>query len=1222
MTHRAKLRGHCLFATAASLLTFFFLTGLCPPRAWAQASNASLAGVVTDPSGAVVPGAKVTLTDVGKGFTYPTTTDGAGRYLLRPLPPSTYRLTVAASGFKSYIREGVQLYVDQNSSADVKLELGSTAQTVQVQGAAPLLHTQDAVTGQEVSRTFMNDLPLLGRNPFDLAFLAPGMSPMAGASFAAGTGGNNFISNGERNLTSDLLLDGTTLAAYQYGEHSPQWTPSLEAVQEFKIQQNDFSAETGLSGGTVINLVMRSGTNQFHGDVYDFLRNQAIDSNNWFNNAYGIGLPPLRYNDFGATGGGPIQKDKTFFFASYEGTRTRTISNHSAGVPSAAEKTGDFGELCGYAGGTFNAQGQCSAAGGQVWDPYSGVYNASLGGPLRGSFVPFNNLINYQSPGNANLIGTPFQLAATPGNLINPSAYAVMQYFPAPNAGVGTSSYNPYLNWYGSGANVFDTNQGEIRVDRRFGDHLQVNGRFGHNASPQQYASCYNNALDPCDSNPAGVEYYSGGLNATYNWGGNTVLNVNAGMTRGGWLGTSISDEYPNFKVLQDLHLPSYMLDGGVNTTPMYSISGYAGPSFFNIGQEAWTVIQVHCQTPLDLVVALDHIQGHHDWKIGAQLRITQQNYNGPGPTMGWFMADAYGTSQDYHAGTGGDGMATFMTGTSTDTSGNENFTIPTDPAVTAKQYGFYFQDKWRAMQKLTVSLGLRWDLELPTTDRENRFEYFDPTLASPLQVPGLPNLMGGDVYQSPQHRWIIPDPYYPEVQPRIGLAYRVSPKTVLRAGYGLFFNTYLFGPVEGNGGGLDGAQPSSPWLTTYQNNGATPWATLDNPYPGGPLMPTGSSLGAMTNVGLGISGPNPQWNKNGYTQTWNVGFQHELPGGLLLDANYIGTKGTALPFGGITSLNHLGPWVEHASSDQITALNSYVPNPFYGIITNSLSSFSGPTIQEAQLQMPFPQFSGMGLFEPPWANSIYNALQLRVEKRFSRGLQFLVSYTNSKSIDDASIEGANTSWLGGWTHIQDPNNLKLERGLSEFDMPQVFQVTYVYQLPFGQGKRWGGGWNQWVNGILGGWQTNGIWRMASGQPVGFSLSYGTALPGGYGQQPNLLAPLQRAGGPESAWMQQYFANPQVAVTPAPFTLGTGPALLPNVRTPGADNGDLSLFKQIPLNKMREGAHMEFRLEAFNALNHPQFGGPNASVNSGSFGVVSGQLNIPRQVQLGLKLYW
>jgi len=1227
MIHRAKLRRRCLFATAA-LLTLFCLTGLCTPRAWAQASNASLAGVVADPSGAVVPSAKITLTDVDKGFTYAATTDEAGRYLLRTLPPSTYRLTVEASGFKGYIREGIQLYVGQNSSVDVKLELGSTTQAVEVHGSAPLLHTQDAVTGQEVNRTFMNDLPLNGRDPFDLAFLAPGTLPTAGSSTSSGSGGNNFISNGMRNVVADVLLDGTTLASYQYGARSLQWTPSLETVQEFKIQQNNFSAETGFSGGTVINLVMRSGTNQFHGDVYDFLRNQALDSNNWFNNAYGIGLPPLRYNDFGVTFGGPIQKDKTFFFASYEGTRTRSLSNNSGGVPSAAEKTGDFGELCGgdgpngpAPGATFNAQGMCSNPNGQIWDPYTGIYNASAGGPVRSAFIPFNNLTNYQSPGNPNLIGTPFQLEAAPGNLINPSAYAIMQYFPAPNAGVGTSTYNPYLNFYAIGANLFDTNQYEFRIDRRFGDHLQVNGRFGHDANPSRPPSCYGNVMDPCASNPGSSGSTTGAVNATYSFGPNTVLDITAGMVRGGWVNTSISNEFPSFNVLKALDLPAYMLDGGVNTTPMYSISPYGAPGGVdNIGQEAWSVTNVSRQTPLDLLVSVDHIRGQHDFKTGVQLRIMQQNNFEPSPTMGWFFFDALGTSQYPNSVSGGDGMATFMTGTSTDNSGDGGMTIPTAPAATSKEYGAYFQDKWRATEKLTVNLGLRWDLELPATDRENRFNYFDPTMASPLQVPGLPNLVGGDVFTSPKNRWILPDPYYKEFQPRIGLAYRLTPKTVLRGGYGLFFNLYQFGPGESMG--LDGATSTSPQLTTWNNDGATPWATINNPFPGGPIMPTGSSQGALTNVGLGISGPNPQWNKTGYTQTWSVGFQHELGGGILLDANYVGTKGTALPFGGFNSLDYLGPSVEHASADQITALNSYVANPFYGVITNSLSSLSSQYVQQAQLELPFPQYTGMDLDEPPWANSIYNAFQLRVEKRFSRGLQFLASYTNSKSIDDASIQGAGMAFLGGWGHSQDPNNLKLERALSEYDIPQVFQIAYVYQLPFGQGMRWGGKWNSWVNGFLGGWQTNGIWRISSGQPIGFSLTNGKALPGGYGQQPNLLTPLHRAGGPESAWMQQYFSNPQVAVTPAPFTLGTGPPLLPNVRSPGAENGDLSLFKEIPLKKMREGSRLEFRLEAFNALNHPQFGGPNASVNSGSFGVVGSQINSPREVQLGLKLYW
>jgi hypothetical protein len=324
--------------------------------------------------------------------------------------------------------------------------------------------------------------------------------------------------------------------------------------------------------------------------------------------------------------------------------------------------------------------------------------------------------------------------------------------------------------------------------------------------------------------------------------------------------------------------------------------------------------------------------------------------------------------------------------------------------------------------------------------------------------------------------------------------------------------------------------------------------------------------------------------------------------------------------FSGFASLNYLGPSVESLSASGITQLESPVANPFAGIITNLSSSLSAPTVPAWQLQLPSPQFTSQYLVEPPWANSIYNAFQLKVEKRFSQGLQFLATYTNSKSLDDSSVNGLNWTFAGGFNHNQDPNRRYLDRGLSEFDISQLLQLTYVYQLPVGHGKHWGASWPAWTNALLGGWATNGIWRFSTGNPVPLSLSGGTNLPTYGPQQPNLLAPLQRNKG--SDWMTQYFANPQVAVLPPLFSIGNGPPILPNVRAPGQNTASLSIFKEIAMNKLREGSHLEVRLESFNAFNHPQFCPPASTANLTTFGLVSCQSNVPRQVQLGMKLYW
>jgi len=334
---------------------------------------------------------------------------------------------------------------------------------------------------------------------------------------------------------------------------------------------------------------------------------------------------------------------------------------------------------------------------------------------------------------------------------------------------------------------------------------------------------------------------------------------------------------------------------------------------------------------------------------------------------------------------------------------------------------------------------------------------------------------------------------------------------------------------------------------------------------------------------------------------------------------NYLGTKGTHLYFGGAGSINYLGAWVESASSDTITQLNSKVNNPFYGIITNPASSISSATVTYNQLLKPYPQFSGFSGPDPPTANSIYNSLQVRAEKRFAKGLQLLGTYVFSKSIDNSSAACGCTTWLGGATSLQDPNKRFLERSVSQYDIPHVLQFSYVYQLPFGKGKQFGSGWNTWMDAALGGWQTNGLWRFDNGMPLALTVSTSQALPTYGTQRPNLLGPLTRNDG--SNWLNQYFANPQNAVTPPPFTVGNAPKDISTARAPGTATTALSLFKQFPM-PIREGSMLEFRAEAFNALNHPQFSPPNLTVGSSAFGKVTGQANSPRQMQLALKLYF
>jgi hypothetical protein len=484
--------------------------------------------------------------------------------------------------------------------------------------------------------------------------------------------------------------------------------------------------------------------------------------------------------------------------------------------------------------------------------------------------------------------------------------------------------------------------------------------------------------------------------------------------------------------------------------------------------------------------------------------------------------------------------------------------------------------------------------------------------------VPGFPNLKGGIVFASPNSRHVV-ETDYRNFGPRLGFAYRLTPTTVIRGGYGIYYSLSQYGAAGTGPGGLTGFDGVTGWPTARPGQPSTPWGMLRNPFPNGLVFPLGSQLGLSTNIGQGIGGPARNGNIMPSMQTWSLGLQHEFPGRILVDASYVGTKGTHLYFAGGGELNHHGPWIETATPAQLTDLNTYVPNPFFGIITDPTSDLSADMVAQGQLKLPYPQYTGVTLFPPAVANSIYHAFQLRVEKRLSQGLQMLLNYTNSKAIDDASMS-TYTGWMGGFSSLVDPNNRKLERSVSEFDIPQVLSIGYVYQLPWGRGKKWGTHWNPWLDGFLGGWQTNGFWRFDNGQPITLKVSGAHNLPTYGDSRPNLLAPLRRNNG--SDWMDKYFANPEDAVVPPEYTVGTAPRMLPNVRVPGTNTAALSLFKEISLSKIREGTRLEFRAETFNAFNHPQFCGPDTTVNTDNFGQVTSQCNSPREVQLALKFYF
>ena len=1200
-----------------------------------QTYSGTVSGELTDPSKAVVAGVKVVLTDQQKGFTFNTTSDNSGRYLFRSIPPGIYSVSVEAKGFEKAVRTNIKVDVNENATANLGLKMAGTTQTVQVNAQGRSIDVEDAVTGQVINRKFINDLPLISRNVMDLAYLTPGVTDAD--DNCPGCNGTNFVSNGSRGSTADILLDGASTTNFEPngGITAATYTPSPEAVEEFKVQQSNFSAEFGFSGASVINMVTRSGTNKFHGSVYDFLRDQSTDANSWFNNHYGAPIAALSRNDYGVTIGGPILKNKTFFFFDYERLRETAASSAQAGVPSALMRNGDFGEICpansntdingGVHSGAWDMTqgtknyGQCVQAddvtalvpSGQIFDPYSGVYNPNEGGADRTTFIPFNNIAQYNSPGSPNL---PANLQPPPGNgnLIDPVAQNMLNMFPMPNI----SGRTPYNNWYGSGSSRNFNDQFDLKIDHRFSEKNLLSVKYSQQWSHNLPFNCFKNFTDPCAGGPNKSTAHLFAINDTHTISPTLLLNMQLGFTRGA-LRISAYNPQGVSDPLRKLGFPSYLGSSGFAGVPATFIGGgYLSAGYTSTGGDPYGNYK-QGQDTAHLAVTLDKVHGAHQMKFGVEGRLHQQNYIQTNAPQGIFNFDQNGSSGCTalsFAQCGGDAVASFLIG---NVWSGGYYEIQFHPATENYQYGTFAQDNWKVNHKLTLNLGLRYDVSLPRTDRHNRQNWFDPNVVSPLSVPALGTLHGGEVFASSSQRNNYATDWS-DLQPRFGFAYQFASKMVVRGGYGIYYGQSRSGASGVVPYGSQGFNQYTSLIPTYQNDGATPYLHLNNPYPNGLIQPAGSSLGLLNDVGFQASGPfrTRRAAQTPNEQSWSLGIERELPWNIVLNVEYLGKKGTHLPFSGTNQLNVLGPQIESYTPAQIAALNTFVPNPFAGIITDPNSSLSAATIQQAQLQVPYPQFTGVVTDVEMIANSTYHALQLSAEKRYSNGLQFLTTFSWSKSIDDSSLADDNVNYLGSFTSLQDPNKPWLERSLSTFDIPVVLQFSYSYDLPIGRGKRLLGNMPRLVDAIVGGWKTSGVWRMADGRPLSFTLFDGTSLPTYGAQRPNLVGKPRRFHGTD--WIDHYFLNPTVFQKPDVFTLGNAPRATGSVRTPFAFNTELSVGKEFPLK--REGMNVEVRLEAYNALNHPVFGAPNTSVDDAqNFGIITYTSNGPRQVQLAFK---
>ncbi len=1201
----------------------------------AQSTNASLTGRITDSSKAVVADAKIIVINTSTRIRYESFTNQTGSYYVTNLPPGTYRIEAERLGFKAVIKSDVILHVQDTLEINFEMELGSASESVTVQGGAPLLDTESSTIGTVVEQRKANELPLNGRNVFNLIELVASVVPQ-GSSTGTPVGVNpfgwgNYQVNGSFGNQSAEYLDGQPLNIGYI--NLPVLIPTQDSIQEFRVQTSNLGPEWGKFSGGVTNLSTKSGTNSLHGEAYEYVRNKIFNANDFFLNAVGKSRPPWVQNQFGANAGGPLNishnggRNKTFWFFSWEGFRLRTGQPFTATVPDSKERAGDFSEICksGFTGGICNDR-QTDATGksvviNQIYDPCAGSVNAE--GACPGSTA---------TP-------TPFAGNIIPAGRINPASAKLLNLWPAPNN--ATASTNNFTTAASTGG---DQNQVVWRMDHNIKNRQRLFLRFS-------YWNILDLPIDPLGSglcaDRCSEKYHSSALAAgyTHTFTPTVIFGFNVSVSRFSYNRTPKNSGFDlttlGWPASYNQSVPAVM-----RTPPTPCVANFADNIICTQGQ---SFIQDR-NTQYNLSPSVSMLRGRHQYQVGFQFEVGRDNYAQSNIASGafdfCFPGQACFTSLPGVSGTGFS-FADFLLGYADNFNNivNHFFAQAVVPAFTAGQQIYravYFADSWHATNKLTLNLGLRYDLQGPWSERFNRLSYFDPGATNFLRqfLPRSSPPLKGDVFLvNSGDRNNIPLEKI-DFSPRVGLTYGLSSKTVIRSGYGIFWipNYVSFGLNPLN----DMVNAAT---TTYSGtvDGTHPVNTIALPFPAGISAPPGRSLGIqgtqqfLTQVVQSITEAYPGNHPAGYVQQWNLNIQRALPADFFLSAVYVGSKGTHLEQYS-QQINQISDALLAQAAAQVdltlpnprqnVVLVQSTPNPFF--LNGQALALTGSTTTKGQLLRPYPQYTSVQLAGQGSYDSIYHSFQLTVQRRFAGAGSLLAAYTNSKLISDTDTL---TSWLEtGVGGIQNNNNLRGERSLSSQDIPQRLVVSYVLDLPFGKGKKFLSGVSDREEKFIGGWGVDGVTIFQRGFPLVFTNGQlnGTTLFGG-GSRPNLVsgcpasasgAATRKLGDPNNLSAPRWF-NSSCFTAPPDFTFGNEPRVDPSLRSEGVDNSDFSLFKRTRF-AANDRLDFEFRMEFFNIFNRTQFAPPNTiccTANNKNFGVVTSTApgTNPRLIQFGLK---
>jgi len=1200
-------------------------------------TTATLSGVVTDPQGAVLPKATLTLTSSEKGITRTFTTDDGGRYSFNQLPPAAYSLVIKAEGFETYRQTGIVLDAAETATQNVTLTIGAETLSVSVTADATLLNTDNANVAADIDAKQIVELPLNVRNVYGLATLNSSVQNTSEGQLLLG-GGSNTTDTADQDIsfmnfaggffgTTAFMVDGSWDTDTEWG--AVIFVPGVDAVQDFKIQNNSFTAQYGWSTGNVVNVVTKSGTRDFHGSAYEFYSSNSFNALNYFQgpgSCQGVlntNLCTFSRNQVGGTAGGPLyipgvyrQRNKTFIFGNYEHFHANTPSPSSYTVPDTNFRAGDFSEQLATTSSGTDALGR-PIYDGQIYNPRSG-HAITAGQP--DTYNPATN------PYGTNLTATQtgFIRNPVPGNILsNIAGYApdpvgskLLSYFPAaqkpgnvPDNLILAGQAPTYWDEYG------------IRVDHNINDNTNAYFRYSYKEEAKT------GAADNWGSDPAG----QGNQRPNNRWGmwaGLTrifnptfTMNITSGVQI--WHETSTNQSI-GFNPATQLGLPAYVNQ----QDPLFPIVNM-GNGISQLGPFSGNQEGVNNHGPVG-TVAVDFIKtlGKNTVNfgfMGVEQVFDQYNYNDTSLT---FDGNYTGGPNPLAGTTGisftGNGVAEMLLGVMDGASVG----TPTTPYVSNHLFGGYVQDDWRPTHNLTVNLGIRYEIQTPFTSRHNQGSIFNPNALNPLSYAANEPLLGALQFLAPGNRYIY-NLNYKNIAPRIGFSYQAIPKAVVHAGYGIFYPEAVSSSGSMDTDGFTATTNAN--LSLDGGITPNPNISISNPWGGQYAQITGNANGSYQQDGNSTGGVFRN-NPSPYVQQWLLGVQYAFTPNDQLDVNYIGNRGVRM-VAGSWQYNQLNPkYLQTYTANQLGAL---APNPLGAALTNLTKSSNGQvapsscsgysldsaTIPLADTLLAYPQYCGVTQDDAPLGQSLYNSLQVTYNHRISKGLTALVSYTYSKFLDN--VEG-NNAWsyngAANWGATANYFNLAGEKSVDAGDIPQALVASYVYHLPIGRGKSVGSGMNRLADAVLGGWELSGIATFKDGIPLSVFGNQWNSYGGD--PRPDIVGNPKPAHQTISSTVPNSWAN-IAAFAYAPYgSFGTASRYLSNLRGPHYTNWDSALEKNWSI---RETMRAQFRFETFNSLNHPNFYAPgpgNMSLYSpASFGLITTAFP-GRVVQIAGKFYW